>query len=111
LLTFSFGEYGGVPAASTRPSRSASPDAGGRRALFALYLGQPVDDSTIDDAVALARTAGVAAAFVKELARRATSHAIRSGDDLAVALRTALDDIVETATPLLRASLAAPTRR
>lgn len=99
------------PALAARPGRIDQaieidvPDAAGRRALFELYLRKPVDDSTMGDAVS--RTEGVAAAFIKELARRATLASIRSGANLDTMLRIAISDMNATATPLLRASLSA----
>jgi hypothetical protein len=98
------------PALAARPGRIDQaveiplPDAAGRRALFELYLGDPVDDGVVAEAVE--RTEGVAAAFIKELARRATLKRIRHDMDPAAALRQALDDMVEQSSPLLRSALA-----
>lgn len=99
------------PALAARPGRIDQaleiglPDADGRRALFELYLGATVDDAALAHAVD--RTTGVAAAFVKELARRATLRRIRHGDELGAALRAVVDDMARTATPLLRSTLGA----
>jgi hypothetical protein len=100
------------PALAARPGRIDQaieiglPDLDGRRALFELYLGAPVDDTAM--ALACERTEGVAAAYIKEAARRATLRSIRHGEPLSSALVTALDELVRYATPVLRASLAAP---
>jgi hypothetical protein len=99
------------PALAARPGRVDQaieidvPDPAGRRALFELYLGAPVDEEAMADVCE--RTDGVAASFIKEVARRATLRSIRTGDDLSEAVRTAVDDLIGTSTPLLRASLAA----
>lgn len=99
------------PALAARPGRVDQaleiglPDAAGRRALFELYLGEPVADDALTAAVE--RTSGVAAAFVKELARRATLRRIRHGEALGDALTTVVDDMARTATPLLRSTLGA----
>ena len=101
------------PALAARPGRIDQaieiglPDAAGRRALFELYLGAPIDDTALT--LACERTDGVAAAYIKEAARRATLRSIRNGEPLATAITTALDELVRYATPVLRASLAAPT--
>ncbi|MEZ5222709.1 MAG: ATP-binding protein [Ilumatobacteraceae bacterium] len=99
------------PALAARPGRVDQaleigvPDAAGRRALFELYLGEPVDAATLADAVD--RTSGVAAAFVKELARRATLRRIRHGGEPGAALAHVVHEMVRTATPLLRSTLGA----
>jgi hypothetical protein len=99
------------PALAARPGRIDQaleiglPDAAGRRALFELYLGAPVDDASLASAVD--RTEGVAAAFVKELARRATLRRIRHAEVLGAALTTVVDEMARTATPLLRSTLGA----
>jgi hypothetical protein len=99
------------PALAARPGRVDQaieidvPDAAGRRALFELYLCAPIDDAAMEQVCE--RTAGVAAAFIKEVARRATLRSIRSGEDLSSAVIAATDDLFETSTPLLKASLAA----
>ncbi len=105
------------PALAARPGRIDQaieiglPDAAGRRALFELYLHDDLDDDTMD--VAVAGSAGAAAAFIKELARRATLRSIRTDTTLADALRHTITHMNATSTPLLRRSLAAaqPARR
>ncbi len=98
------------PALAARPGRIDQaieiglPDADGRRALFELYLGRAIDDDTIEYVVE--RTDGVAAAYVKEICRRATLQSIRSGEPIAPMLRDVIDRLAETAGPVLRASLA-----
>jgi cell division protease FtsH len=99
------------PALSARPGRIDQaveiglPDAAGRRSLFQLYLVDTVDAAALDHAVET--TAGAAAAYIKELARRATLRSIRTGVALDVALVETVDRMQQTATPLLRAALAA----
>lgn len=103
------------PALAARPGRVDQaieiglPDADGRRALFGLYLrehpGDALDAETL--AAAVARTEGAAAAFIKELARRTTLNALRTGVSLTEAMHATMEHIDATATPLLRASLAA----
>jgi hypothetical protein len=99
------------PALAARPGRIDQaieiplPDAAGRRALFELYLGDPVDDGTMAEAVE--RTDGVAAAFIKELARRCALKRIRCQVDPSTALRQAVHEMFEHSAPLLRSALAA----
>ena len=99
------------PALSARPGRIDQaleiglPDAAGRRALFVLYLVDTVDEASLEHAVA--RTDGAAAAYIKELARRATLRSIRADLPLGDALVHTVDEMLRTATPLLRAALAA----
>jgi cell division protease FtsH len=104
------------PALAARPGRIDQaleiglPDAEGRRALFTLYLGAANDGEAIDG-VSLDRavdgTDGAAAAYIKELARRATLRSIRSQVELGDALVHTVDQMHVTASPLLRAALAA----
>ncbi len=99
------------PALAARPGRIDQaieidlPDADGRRALLALYLKQNVDDATM--ATAVDGTAGAAAAFIKELARRATIRSIQGDIPIADALRAVVSEMHDTSTPLVRAALAA----
>lgn len=101
------------PALAARPGRIDQaieiglPDARARRALFELYLRTEVDPDVVD--VAIGRTAGAAAAFVKELSRRAVLRATRTGASPSETLIGCLDELVEQSSPLLRAALAAPT--
>ncbi len=101
------------PALAARPGRVDQaieigvPDVAGRRALFELYLRAPIDDAAMERVCE--RTVGVAAAFIKEAARRATLRSIRTGEGLSSAVVTAADDLFDTSTPLLKASLAAAT--
>ena len=102
------------PALAARPGRIDQaveiklPDAESRRRLLALYardLG--VDVADLEDVVA--RSEGVSAAFVKELARRAALLAADRGATTASAddVRAALDDLLEHSTPILRSALGA----
>jgi ATPase family associated with various cellular activities (AAA) len=84
------------------------PSADGRRALFRLYVKQPIESAAIEDAVE--RTEGAAAAYIKELARRATLRSLRRGESISVALTETIDEMHTTATPLLRSALAAPAQ-
>ena len=99
------------PALAARPGRIDQaveidlPDAAGRRALLALYLKHDVDAATMT--AAGDATAGAAAAYIKELARRAVIRSIRSDVPIADALRSVIVEMDATATPLLRATLAA----
>lgn len=98
------------PALAARPGRVdqavelSLPDAPARRRLVELYTGAPLDDG--DEVVA--RLAGVAPAFIKELARRAALVQLRAGSAVDDAVRTALDEMLEHATPVLRSTLAGP---
>jgi cell division protease FtsH len=56
------------------------PDAEGRRRLLSMY-GRGIDLPTSDADLAVERTAGVPASFVKELTRRATLIAAERGSD------------------------------
>jgi cell division protease FtsH len=84
------------------------PSADGRRALFRLYVKQPIESAALEDAVE--RTEGAAAAYIKELARRATLRSLRRGESISVALTETIDEMHTTATPLLRSALAAPAQ-
>ncbi len=98
------------PALAARPGRVDQaieiglPDADGRRRLFRLYLRQDVGSQVLDDAVT--RTEGVAAAFIKELCRRATVHSIRHDAAIEEALTASITAMAEHAGPVLRTALA-----
>jgi hypothetical protein len=104
------------PALAARPGRVDQavalelPDAGARRALFELYRGAlVVDTSGLDDVIA--RTEGVTASFLKELIRRAALLAATRTPDgraLTVAgedLRSALDELLDTRNAMTRTLL------
>ena len=107
------------PALAARPGRIdqaielSLPDADGRRRLLELYTGAAL---TLADEGIVERLEGVAPAFIKELARRATVLRLRRSDDGAVTddvegrspLHRALDAMLQHATPILRRSLAGP---
>ncbi len=99
------------PALAQRPGRIDQaveiplPDTDGRRALFALYLREQLDPEVLD--AAIAQTEGVAAAFIKELARRVTLRARRQGATSSTVLIETLEDMLESAPAVLRSSLAA----
>lgn len=104
------------PALAARPGRIDQaieiglPDDRARRRLLELYVGDDLDD--LDEpttARVVARTAGVAPAFVKELGRRAALTRLRTGQPSSASLEHALDAMLEHATPILRRSLAGPT--
>ncbi len=79
------------------------PDAENRGRLLDLYLGRRLDDES--RARVVERTDGAAAAFIKELARRATLRVIRSGGSTEAEIDTALDGMLSQSSPVLRASL------
>jgi cell division protease FtsH len=85
------------------------PSADARRALFHLYMKQPIEDGALEEAVAL--TEGAAAAYIKELARRATLRSLRRGEPISTALTQSIAEMHTTATPLLRSALAAPPQQ
>jgi hypothetical protein len=104
------------PALAARPGRIdqaveiALPDADARRRLLELYTeGLGWDGEGRDDAVE--RTAGLSAAFMKELARRAALVAAeREAGEVRVTgadLAAALDDLLEHSAPVLRSALGA----
>ncbi len=102
------------PALAARPGRVDSaveiglPDADARRRLLALYLPDgPVPEDIVDAVVA--RTDRAAAAFVKELARRAVLLARVDGTTVADALLPSLDDMIEHTSPIMRRSLGLDT--
>ncbi|MEM8620413.1 MAG: ATP-binding protein [Actinomycetota bacterium] len=94
------------PALAARPGRIdqaielSLPDEEARRRLLDLYTG----DVGSGDPALIERLDGVAPAFIKELARRAELARL-GGVDAAVALGTALDEMFEHATPVLRRTL------
>ncbi|MEM9515776.1 MAG: ATP-binding protein [Actinomycetota bacterium] len=96
------------PALAARPGRIdqaielSLPDAEARSRLIELYTDAAL--STGSDVVD--RLDGVSPAFIKELARRAELARI-AGATAAEALPTALDEMLEHATPVLRRTLAA----
>ncbi|MCU1364522.1 MAG: ftsH 1, partial [Ilumatobacteraceae bacterium] len=101
------------PALTARPGRIdqaieiALPGADARRRLFSLYLPEEIDAAVLDRIVE--RTDGVAAAFIKELARRATLNALQTATTLSESIETSLDALYEQSAPILRRSLAGGT--
>lgn len=99
------------PALAARPGRVdraveiGLPDADARRQLLRLYLPDDavLSDPTVDRVIG--RIAGAAAAFVKELARRAVLARITHDLDYDTALERALGEMLEHAPPILRRSL------
>ncbi len=61
------------------------------------------------DGAGLRRHSGAAAAFIKEVARRAPLRSLRHGESLSGSVVVATGELQQTSTPLLRASLAAAT--
>jgi ATP-dependent 26S proteasome regulatory subunit len=117
------------PALAARPGRIDQaveiklPDAGCRRRLLELYLGD-VPTSEIELAPVVDATAGVSAAFIRELIRRAVLAAATEGDGNSDAgsagaretraptvearhLTTSLDTLTATQAPVLRTLLGA----
>lgn len=104
------------PALAARPGRVDQavalelPDASARRALFELYRGGLVVDTSRLDGV-LARTEGVTASFLKELLRRAALVAATGGSDdgelrvSAYDLDVALDELLDTRNAMTRTLL------
>jgi hypothetical protein len=99
------------PALAARPGRIDQaieiglPDADARRRLLALYAPQPVAPTVADRVVE--RTAGVAASFIKELARRAVLATLQRGGDLDSQLETCLTELEAQRAPILRRSFTA----
>ena len=98
------------PALTARPGRVdraieiGLPDDEARRRLFELYLpDEPISHEAVD--VAVARTAGAAAAFIKELARRCVLDRLLHGSTLDESLPRALSEMLEHAPPILQRSL------
>ncbi len=104
------------PALTARPGRIDQaieidlPDRAARRQLLDLYLPTGLTAATAEEIAE--RTDGVAAAFIKELARRATLASIRTGAPIAHTVGPSLTALVEQSAPILQQSLAAvaPTR-
>jgi ATP-dependent 26S proteasome regulatory subunit len=107
------------PALAARPGRVDQavalelPDPAARRALFELYRGSlVVDTSRLDDV--LARAEGVTASFLKELLRRAALLAATRADGgpgLAVSaddLDEALEELLHTRNAMTRVLLGGP---
>ena len=69
-----------------------------------LSIGESITDEAMDEVVRA--TEGAAAAFIKEVARRATLGSLRTGSDLSTAVVAASTDLLENSTPLLRTALA-----
>lgn len=99
------------PALAARPGRIDQaieiglPDAGARRRLLALYAPAPVADEVAERIVE--RTEGVAASFIKELARRAVLATLQRGGTLDDRLASCLAELQAQRAPILRRSLAA----
>ena len=99
------------PALAARPGRIdqaieiSLPDAEARRRLVELYTNQPLP---ADADGLIERLEGVAPAFIKELARRAELVRLQGLATSSSNLVTALDEMLEHATPVLRRSLAGP---
>jgi len=105
------------PALAARPGRIDQaveiklPDGASRRRLFELYLRgvdhQVGGDEDLDGLVE--RTAGVSAAFIKELVRRAVLASMAAGDAVVTSARLdgSLTDLLEHSTPVLRSTLGA----
>lgn len=98
------------PALSARPGRIdqaieiALPDADARRRLLDLYLPEGIDAEVTDRIVD--RTAGVAAAFIRELARRTTLTALQARQSPSHCIERSLTSLLEQSAPVLRRSLA-----
>jgi len=98
------------PALSARPGRIDQaieivlPDADARRRLLALYLPEGIEPEVTDRIVE--RTSGVAAAFIKELARRTTLAALQTGQTPSASIERSLTALLEQSAPILRRSLA-----
>ncbi len=102
------------PALAARPGRIDQaveiglPDADDRRRLLDLYLDESIDESLA--ARLVDGTAGVAAAFVKELVRRATLRRMADGGSTTDHLDAALTEIREHSAPILQRTLAPDPR-
>jgi cell division protease FtsH len=86
------------------------PDAQARHRLLDLYLPGETPTADLEPAAlqrVLERTDGIAAAFIKELARRATLARLQDGAPSSHHLEAGLDEMIDQATPILRAFLAA----
>lgn len=102
------------PALAARPGRIdqaielSLPDAEARRRLVELYTNRPLPD---DASGLIDRLDGVAPAFIKELARRAELINLDGNDSSSSNLVVALDAMLDSATPVLRRTLAGPDAR
>jgi cell division protease FtsH len=98
------------PALAARPGRVDQaieiglPDAAARGRLVDLYVGEQLA-ADVRDAV-VAGTEGFAAAFIKELARRATLASLRRGESVSDSVVPALDALLHQSAPVLRRTLA-----
>ena len=81
------------------------PGADARRRLLGLYLPEPVSGAVADRVVE--RTEGVAASFIKELARRAVLATLQRDGTLDDQLEACLTELQAQRAPILRRSLAA----
>lgn len=101
------------PALAARPGRVDQaieiglPGVDARARLVDLYLGAVLSPDARDAVVA--GTQGFAAAFIKELARRATLASIRSGATVEESVLPALDALLRQSAPVLRRTLAGRT--
>jgi hypothetical protein len=99
------------PALAARPGRIdqaveiALPDAAARRRLLDLYLPDEIAADVAERVVA--RTAGVAAAFIKELARRTTLATLQQRRSASSCIEDSLTALLDQSSPVLRRSLAA----
>lgn len=102
------------PALAARPGRVdvaveiGLPDADARRRLLDLYGGAvPLDLPETDLAVAVDRTEGVTASFLKELVRRTVLEALQAGGGPVTGehLARALDDLLDSSQQVTRALL------
>jgi hypothetical protein len=99
------------PALAARPGRvdqaieTVLPDERARRRLIELYAGAMPAGAEGDALVE--RTEGVAPAFIKELARRATLTGLSDGRTPAECLGVALDEMLHQSAPVLRRTLGA----
>jgi cell division protease FtsH len=107
------------PALAARPGRIDQavelplPDGDARRRLLDLYLPGDVPTSAMPADVlrrVIDRTEGAAAAFIKELARRAALGQIVDGAPLHEQLERGVSEMTERAAPILRASLSTGER-
>jgi ATP-dependent Zn protease len=99
------------PALAARPGRIDQaieiglPDADARRQLLGLYVPGQVSPDVADRVVE--RTDGVAASFIKELARRAVLATLQREGTLDEQLEACLTELQAQRAPILRRSLAA----
>jgi SpoVK/Ycf46/Vps4 family AAA+-type ATPase len=98
------------PALAARPGRVDQaieiglPDADARGRLVDLYVGEALTPEV--RAATIEGTEGFAAAFIKELARRATLASLRTGAPLGESVLPALDALLHQSAPVLRRTLA-----